>query len=133
MRGKRHTSTAAGRGRRITPADAGKTLTIAALALIGEDHPRGCGENTANKFENPTDGGSPPRMRGKHISATILTESVRITPADAGKTARLDCPARYRGDHPRGCGENIPVHIRCSAVAGSPPRMRGKLCYCSYR
>ena len=65
-------------------------------------------------------------MRGKQYLLVCFAGTKGITPADAGKTARLDCPASYRGDHPRGCGENIPVHIRCSAVAGSPPRMRGK-------
>ena len=29
----------------ITPADAGKTVSIAAMIALAWDHPRGCGEN----------------------------------------------------------------------------------------
>ena len=29
----------------ITPADAGKTLTLQSISKMGQDHPRGCGEN----------------------------------------------------------------------------------------
>ena len=65
-------------------------------------------------------------MRGKHISATILTESVRITPAGAGKTLFDAKEITLLKDHPRRCGENL----RCPDVVvdyrGSPPQVRGK-------
>ena len=53
-------------GKRITPADAGKTTNGAKVVQDGQDHPRGCGENIAATFT----------QSGRH----------RITPADAGKT-----------------------------------------------
>ena len=70
----------------ITPADAGKTRppTVARDSL--RDHPRGCGENRVPLAEIDIQGGSPPRMRGKHYSIYCCIRQARITPADAGKT-----------------------------------------------
>ena len=45
MRGKRCPIKAIRGERRITPADAGKTLILDAENLDSRDHPRGCGEN----------------------------------------------------------------------------------------
>ena len=50
----------------ITPADAGKTLWQIQTKRAIWDHPRGCGENG--------------------IIRSFFPESLRITPADAGKT-----------------------------------------------
>ena len=47
MRGKPHTDAAAIRPTGITPADAGKTGVLLDSWDSSEDHPRGCGENTA--------------------------------------------------------------------------------------
>ena len=71
---------------RITPADAGKTVSIAAMIALAWDHPRGCGENTRQREQTQHQEGSPPRMRGK-LKKPAATDNVnRITPADAGKT-----------------------------------------------
>ena len=72
---------------RITPADAGKTSISCSKTLRYEDHPRGCGENSAFMVEDELPVGSPPRMRGKRIIAPYNGRYGRITPADAGKTA----------------------------------------------
>ena len=45
MRGKPFCLGFAGRVKRITPADAGKTLVFNGDASYRQDHPRGCGEN----------------------------------------------------------------------------------------
>ena len=69
-------------------------------------------------------------MRGKHQHLYRLIRALRITPADAGKTAILefaDCRTR---DHPRGCGENRDDFIVKIYHLGSPPRMRGKRLTC---
>ena len=65
-------------------------------------------------------------MRGKLLRFSRTAETLRITPADAGKTAAglSDCRAGW--DHPRRCGENLPHSGHCSATSGSPPQMRGK-------
>ena len=95
----------------ITPADAGKTSTLSECVEIAQDHPRGCGENMALMDENGSNGGSPPRMRGKPHHASANTYKRRITPADAGKTrACKRADGSYR-DHPRGCGENSPAML----------------------
>ena len=113
---------------RITPADAGKTLSAGIGGFLRRDHPRGCGENPIPMQPPSGRRGSPPRMRGKHPTQTPCTARARITPADAGKTILRHFRRFGSRDHPRGCGEN-----RCSPPhsvppAGSPPRMRGKRC-----
>ena len=71
--------------------------------------------------------GSPPRMRGKLKNSGANIESIRITPAHAGKTkVKRGTIDRY-GDHPRACGENNLLNWVKSLLSGSPPRMRGKL------
>ena len=45
MRGKPVKARKVKRGTRITPADAGKTITAAYAKILDKDHPRGCGEN----------------------------------------------------------------------------------------
>ena len=49
----------------ITPAYAGKSKSAAALAICYGDHPRLCGEKSANSFFSALYLGSPPPMRGK--------------------------------------------------------------------
>ena len=71
--------------------------------------------------------GSPPRMRGKQSRGPERFAPIRITPADAGKTAFGCLPQAAARDHPRGCGENFFIFYFSSVSQGSPPRMRGKL------
>ena len=73
----------------ITPADAGKTFCISASSAAVADHPRGCGENCCGSGSTNSNSGSPPRMRGKLVDITRAIISPRITPADAGKTRRI--------------------------------------------
>ena len=112
----------------ITPADAGKTRRQSVSLSLPLDHPRGCGENHEGKVVSAVHQGSPPRMRGKPVTKQLWHRRVGITPADAGKTLCLadECPRR--GDHPRGCGENLYKKGNKKGWMGSPPRMRGKLC-----
>ena len=110
----------------ITPADAGKTLFRRQRVAGHEDHPRGCGENSCPHPTSQKARGSPPRMRGKPASSTMRFALARITPADAGKTARSGRMHRWKRDHPRGCGENKSLSVVKHPPYGSPPRMRGK-------
>ena len=111
---------------RITPADAGKTTVTALKAEREQDHPRGCGENVPPSPSETRRRGSPPRMRGKRRHDERTGASRRITPADAGKTNRGVKHLAFCPDHPRGCGENVPVLGIAAKLLGSPPRMRGK-------
>ena len=110
----------------ITPADAGKTGRRKAFQEPTKDHPRGCGENNGFRSMYYDYAGSPPRMRGKQSSESEDKRPLRITPADAGKTTCQGRRRRRTKDHPRGCGENLPIPDKRLGTLGSPPRMRGK-------
>ena len=91
---------------RITPAYAGKRKNPDAGIASGRDHPRVCGEKTAQKSFGSQVIGSPPRMRGKATILLALLQSM--------------------WDHPRVCGEKLGCHEHDVLRLGSPPRMRGK-------
>ena len=126
MRGKQQGYSEEDFDRRITPADAGKTLIGFMVGCSAEDHPRGCGENVCLKNAKNMQIGSPPRMRGKQSPASGAFWAAGITPADAGKTPRIALIGQLCWDHPRGCGENSSVIVFFCFEVGSPPRMRGK-------
>ena len=68
LRGKPKRENRVSRDIRITPALAGKTRVAVSHYIIHLDHPRACGENS---FTLPLPigvSGSPPRLRGKHMS-----------------------------------------------------------------
>ena len=126
VRGK-HTRTSCLRASgRITPARAGKTRGWKLTNRAGTDHPRACGENLQAPVITRYIVGSPPRVRGKHLSAPPPHLCMGITPARAGKTAALPYTARPGEDHPRACGENYGRSGESACGEGSPPRVRGK-------
>ena len=126
MRGKLNLAHSKSGDTGITPADAGKTCRFGVFCRARWDHPRGCGENNFSTADMYSAIGSPPRMRGKLLSATVDAGNNGITPADAGKTVCCRLSAGANQDHPRGCGENVIIAGLYSAKDGSPPRMRGK-------
>ena len=70
--------------------------------------------------------GSPPHVRGKVAQFVTHILCHGITPACAGKSfIHLPVDLRNR-DHPRVCGEKAALILLLAAVAGSPPRVRGK-------
>ena len=71
--------------------------------------------------------GSPPQVRGKQGTDIPLIETLRITPAGAGKTALMPNGGAVKWDHPRRCGENKRCLSPCENGGGSPPQVRGKL------
>ena len=88
-----------------------------------------CGENLyVHGFLALTDG-SPPRVRGKHGKVIQGERDKRITPACAGKTIACVYIVTSGTDHPRVCGENPAKYLTAAQTAGSPPRVRGKLCF----
>ena len=126
VRGKRVRERDLSRDERITPARAGKTMTVSATTLAAGDHPRACGENSRIGSRPTFHPGSPPRVRGKRIPWNAIHWRLGITPARAGKTARRFARFTAMPDHPRACGENLSDTVRGSSAAGSPPRVRGK-------
>ncbi len=69
---------------------------------------------------------SPPRMRGKVIVRSRNAVQIGITPAYAGKSARILKRRTEKRDHPRVCGEKLKFGTNVTKNPGSPPRMRGK-------
>ena len=113
---------------RITPAGAGKTFSFMKGKSIAKDHPRRCGENPNSRIVRVQQSGSPPQVRGKLLIPLSLGDTLRITPAGAGKTGfRMRFNYGFE-DHPRRCGENQHVRMHDRQGQGSPPQVRGKLC-----
>ena len=73
----------------ITPAYAGKTVSLRLLFGLVGDHPRVCGKDIPFIALSAKNWGSPPRMRERPSSVYFFCTSVGITPAYAGKTAIL--------------------------------------------
>ena len=51
--------------KRITPAYAGKSMSLPVMTGVMRDHPRVCGEKAEQDAAQGATVGSPPRMRGK--------------------------------------------------------------------
>ena len=66
-------------------------------------------------------------MRGAHAFALVFQGKNGIIPADAGSTVAKGKEDYDGGDHPRGCGEHVPVLVHVVRLEGSSPRMRGAL------
>ena len=126
VRGKRVRERDLSRDERITPARAGKTMTVSATTLAAGDHPRACGENSRIGSRPTFHPGSPPRVRGKRRYRYDRWRAAGITPARAGKTSAMVSSAMGVWDHPRACGENVQLNLRDRLHQGSPPRVRGK-------
>ena len=69
---------------------------------------------------------SPPRMRGKVWLHQKPGRVPGITPAYAGKSARILKRRTEKRDHPRVCGEKLKFGTNVTKNPGSPPRVRGK-------
>ena len=69
----------------ITPACAGKSTAEPRLRITTGDHPRVCGEKPWKSHRHNTQGGSPPRVRGKVFRSAGAAFRAGITPACAGK------------------------------------------------
>ena len=95
---------------RITPAYAGKSVPDSVIVNFVKDHPRLCGEKSADAARHPS--------------------RTRITPAYAGKRVALHLHIGFRRDHPRLCGEKKAKIMKARLTIGSPPPMRGKVRFC---
>ena len=69
--------------------------------------------------------GSSPRMRGALPPMTLEQIVAGIIPAYAGSTRPTSLPLRWKGDHPRVCGEHYAAMSAIKTLMGSSPRMRG--------
>ena len=111
----------------ITPAYSGKSLLCMDFCPAYRDHPRVCGEKKLCPHLVISQAGSPPRVRGKAGWPLCGLPCIGITPACAGKSARILKRRTEKRDHPRVCGEKYYVTVGKADHEGSPPRMRGKV------
>ena len=95
------------RSHRITPAYAGKTLMVAGRVIADKDHPRLRGKDYPQSRHFPTNLGSPPLTRERHIMPFITLKTAGITPAYAGKTLSHRLHLLQRQDHPRLRGKDL--------------------------
>ena len=65
-------------------------------------------------------------MRGKAFCIDLTMLVVWITPACAGKRPILVRAQPDDWDHPRMCGEKLPIWQLVEDMQGSPPHVRGK-------
>ena len=114
---------------RITPAYAGKSLSLSEMTRLIWDHPRLCGEKWNAPGRREWNEGSPPPMRGKVSSSLPKSISEGITPAYAGKSPAIRDTSLFNGDHPRLCGEKRQTAVLTLTPKGSPPPMRGKVSF----
>ena len=114
----------AGRGG-IIPACAGSTLRILTRPPPIRDHPRMCGEHDGVQAILTTDKGSSPHVRGALNTWRWNNPLSGIIPACAGSTSSTRLKARPRRDHPRMCGEHLPLSLITIATWGSSPHVRG--------
>ena len=115
-----------GTQKRITPAWAGKRPCQERPVEGRWDHPRVGGEKRRLSECAQWAEGSPPRGRGKGITARPKGLSGRITPAWAGKRAAGSLKITPERDHPRVGGEKLHRYRSSTSRTGSPPRGRGK-------
>ena len=127
MRGKGQNQRGTGSGRGITPAYAGKSGRESGTRACCRDHPRVCGEKTISSCRIRRNSGSPPRVRGKVGDLGLYTLYYGITPARAGKSLSDLYRWGRRGDHPRVCGEKVPITCVPKYALGLPPHVRGKV------
>ena len=114
---------------RITPACAGKRARPRTSYTQSRDHPRVCGEKSADSVWCFYVSGSPPRVRGKGELAAHRRGRDGITPACAGKRPFVPRFCGGSWDHPRVCGEKEVCGRHRPQPLGSPPRVRGKVVY----
>ena len=111
---------------RFTPACAGQTCALRASRSAFAVHPRVCGADVGRSRLAPEMDGSPPRVRGRRFAAGRSGRPARFTPACAGQTAKAAGGTAGRTVHPRVCGADGGRNRGNDAVAGSPPRVRGR-------
>ena len=113
MRGKAVLVTDHAQNLRITPAYAGKSISVPEMPDAVGDHPRVCGEKAVCLIIRQVIVGSPPRMRGKVLSGLATWLPIGITPAYAGKSSAFRLPSCSLWDHPRVCGEKQMLYDDC--------------------
>ena len=110
----------------ITPACAGRRVTLSFIVRILPDHPRVCGEKDPLVTVPGEDFGSPPRVRGEARGYADRRREKRITPACAGRSPRMRRSPHGSTDHPRVCGEKVTRTRRSRRFTRITPACAGR-------
>ena len=113
---------------RFIPAHAGNSLVSRSISALAAVHPRACGEQKPNAYQNRIQFGSSPRMRGTVVADGVVGGHVRFIPAHAGNRCGGVVVRWIMSVHPRACGEQWFRDHERYGQAGSSPRMRGTAC-----
>ena len=125
--GKRPAPDAPAGAYRITPAHAGKSSQCQQVTMRPPDHPRPCGEKSANSHSCHASAGSPPAHAGKRTRWRAWNTAGRDHPRPCGEKPDISCLNCLNRDHPRPCGERTLCRRTLCRRTGSPPPMRGKV------
>ena len=125
--GKRRASRKNRLPQRNIPTRVGKTNPFIAFIVCVPEHPHACGENNRRTANSSCADGTSPRMWGKRRQEPAIERDRRNIPTHVGKTSRGTTPTIARSEHPHACGENSRRRRISSMVAGTSPRMWGKL------
>ena len=110
----------------ITPAHAGKSLTLFLCSLTQWNYPRSCGEEARTALVLFFQWELPPLMRGRARPPQPKQSNTGITPAHAGKSG-CDEELRIRHrNYPRSCGEEAMNSRAFWIYQELPPLMRGR-------
>ena len=113
----------------IIPACAGNSQRLLFFHNADRDHPRVCGEQKFENYDEFIKKGSSPRVRGTVIAGGVIIAAGGIIPACAGNSCLVNVYVCPRWDHPRVCGEQ-PIALNDK---GSSPRVRGTVSRSSAR
>ena len=89
------------------------------------DHPRMYGEHYKHRGSITPNPGSSPHVRGALFWCSGVCPDSGIIPACAGSTVDHFVVGLERGDHPRMCGEHLPLIFTPPLRPGSSPHVRG--------
>ncbi len=112
---------------RFTPTRVGKTNAWRAYPVRIGVHPHACGEDWAASAAAYAKNGSPPRVWGRPSADSANTGSAWFTPTRVGKTPARRATGARSTVHPHACGEDAALVSSSTRMAGSPPRVWGRL------
>ena len=110
----------------LIPAHAGKTPQTHPGGRCSQAHPRSRGENFTCLATTVVSSGSSPLTRGKPDQHGVVSPTVGLIPAHAGKTRAKTSSTSPSRAHPRSRGENPMDSDRYFQIGGSSPLTRGK-------
>ena len=110
----------------LIPAHAGKTDRAWRRGVHPQAHPRSRGENFTCLATTVVSSGSSPLTRGKPDQHGVVSPTVGLIPAHAGKTRAKTSSTSPSRAHPRSRGENVGLSRLSGGGRGSSPLTRGK-------